>query len=87
MDIGWKVVDIGAVALAGLVSDNIVKLGWKIATGKNPPKDDDLEVGMAELIVFAVLSGTFLAITKRFTVRAASNWYGKKHPLPESTSV
>ncbi|MCI6584729.1 MAG: DUF4235 domain-containing protein [Mobiluncus porci] len=82
MDIGWKVVDLGALAVAGLLSDNIVKIGWKLATGSNPPKDDDLEVGIAELLVFTVLSGVLLTFTKRFTVKTASKWYGKKHPAP-----
>lgn len=88
MNISWKIVNLGAVAVAGLLSDNIVKLGWKVATGKNPPEDDDLEVGLAEVITFAVLSGALLAVTKRFTVQAASKWYGKNHPvIPDTHNV
>ncbi len=79
MDIGEKVVNIAAVGLAGLISDNIVKLGWRMATGANPPQDDDVEVGLAQAIVFAVLSGVLLAIIKRFTVRTASQWWVNKH--------
>ena len=79
MEIGEKVVSLAAVAIAGLVSDNIVKVGWKAATGHKPPADDDLEVGMAELLVFAVISGILLALTKRFTVKTASKWWVNKH--------
>lgn len=79
MDIGEKLVNVAAVAFAGLISDNIVKAGWKAATGSNPPADDDVTVGLAEAIVFAVLSGVLLAIIKRFTVRTASQWWMNKH--------
>ena len=79
MDIGQKVVNVAAVAAAGLVSDNIVRLGWRMATGANPPKDNDIEVGLAQAIVFAVLSGVLLAIIRRFTVRTASQWWINKH--------
>ncbi|EEJ53151.1 DUF4235 domain-containing protein [Mobiluncus mulieris] len=85
MNISWKIVNLGAVAMAGLLSDSIVKLGWKVATGKNPPEDDDLEVGLAEIVTFAVLSGVLLAITKRFTVQAAAKWYNKSHPVISDT--
>lgn len=87
MDIGWKVLNLAAVASAGLLSDNIVKLGWKTATGHEPPQDDDLEVGMAEVLVFAVLSGILLAIIRRFTVGTAAKWWARKHEETSPFSV
>lgn len=80
MDIGWKAVDFAAMAFAGIISDNIVKLGWKAATGHNPPEDDDLEANLAELVVFAVISAGLMAVARRFTVRSAAKWYGNKYP-------
>lgn len=83
MDIGWKAIDLAAVAVAGLISDNIVKAGWKLATGHTPPADDDLEANLLEAVVFAMLSGALLAVTRRATVRSVAKWFNKPRPRIE----
>lgn len=83
MDIGWKAIDLAAIAVAGLISDNIVKAGWKLATGRTPPADDDLEANLLEAVVFAMLSGALLAVTRRATVRSAAKWFNKPRPQIE----
>lgn len=77
MNVSWKVINFAVASVAGILSDSVTKRGWRIVTGRNPPQDDDLEVGLTELIVFAVLSGILLALTKRFTMKAAAKWYHK----------
>lgn len=85
MSTNRKFIDLGLIVVAELASDYIVRLGWKIVTGKNPPEADDFEVGLTELVIFSVLSGLLMTITKRLTVRTASRLYGKKHSRPNHT--
>ncbi|MDO5672664.1 MAG: DUF4235 domain-containing protein [Actinomycetaceae bacterium] len=80
MDIGWKIAQGAAIVVAGLVSDNIVDLGWKIFTGHKPPRDAEDEARIAEVLVFAVISGVIVALAQRFAVRKAAAWYGDRKP-------
>lgn len=78
MDMGWKVAQAGAVLIAGVVTDAIVKTAWKMATGHKPPADDDQSARLVETIALAVVSGVVLSLAKRVSVRTAASWYGGK---------
>lgn len=87
METEHKILNLAALGVAGVLSDGIVRLGWKLVTGHKAPQDDDLEVGMLEVLVFAIISGIFLAFTRRFTVKTATKFWDKRHPELDSVSV
>lgn len=76
MDLGWKAAQAAAVVVAGLATNVIVKTGWKLVTGHNPPLEENFEAKLSEVLIMTVLSSVILALFKRFTVKQAAHWYG-----------
>jgi hypothetical protein len=65
---------IGAAAVAkkGLNSS------WRAATGKNPPANPaDPDVGLAEAVMWAALSGTLIGVARMLATRRAAHYYAK----------
>src|SRR3954466_13995187 len=63
---------LGAAALAKKAIDT----GWRAATGKHPPENPaDPDVAMGEAVAWAVVSGTFVALARRFAQRRAADYY------------
>jgi len=83
MDIGWKIASAGAGAIASLVAGRVVDGGWKLATGKDAPHEDDDEVSILQLVVFAAVSAVVASLAQRAAVRGAKKWYRPK-PLPHA---
>lgn len=80
-DIGWKVVSAVSMGLAGLVAGKIVEIGWKAVTGKSAPVDpDDPGVTVAEIVVFATLSGALLGLSRQVAALGAKRWYSGPRP-------
>lgn len=80
-DIGWKLVSAGSMAIAGLVAGKIVEIGWKAVTGKGAPIDpDDPGVSVAEIIVFAAISGALLGLSRQAAALGAKRWYSGPRP-------
>ena len=68
--------------LAALLAANVAKKGltatWKAATGKEPPADPaDLNVDIAEALLWAAFSGTLVAVARMLATRRAANYYAK----------
>ncbi len=82
MDIGWKLASAGAGALASLVAGRLVDGGWKLATGRDVPHEDDDEVSILQLVVFAAVSAAVAALAQRAAVKGAKKWY---RPQPLAT--
>lgn len=78
MNIGWKVLSAGAGLAAGFVANKILDVGWRAVLGHRPPTDDaDIETySVAEVIVFAAVSGAVIAVTRQLALQAADKWYG-----------
>ena len=77
MDIGWKLVSAGSVAIATFAATKVVNVGWKMVTGHEPPEDpDDPGVRLAEVIAFAAISGALMGLTRQLALVGASRWYG-----------
>jgi len=76
MDIGWKIVSAGAGLVAGLAANKIVSTGWKAVTGHDTPAEDDFEIGIGELVLFAVVSGAVTQLVRQLVMRKAHSWYG-----------
>lgn len=82
MDIGWKIVSAGSMAIAGMVASKVVNVGWKAVTGHNPPEDpEDPGVRMAEVLTFALISGALMGLSRQLALTGASRWYGGKHEV------
>ncbi|WP_092562274.1 DUF4235 domain-containing protein [Bowdeniella nasicola] len=77
MDIGWKIVSAGSMAVAGMVASKVVNVGWKAVTGHNPPEDpEDPGVRLAEVLTFALISGALMGLARQLALTGASRWYG-----------
>lgn len=77
MDIGWKLVSAGSAVVAGLIASKVLDIGWKAVTGHKPPgDDDDPAVSLAEIIVFAAVSGAVVGLSRQLAQTGAAKWYG-----------
>jgi hypothetical protein len=68
--------------VAALGAAAVVKKGlntsWRAATGKNPPANPaDPDVGLAEAVMWAALSGTLIQVARMLATRRAANYYAK----------
>lgn len=72
-----KIVSTLAVVGVGIVANRLISLAWKGVTGHEPPTGrDDGEISMAELVVYAAISGAAVAFTKTYANRGAAKWLG-----------
>ena len=79
MDIGWKLASAGATAVAALVASKATETGWRFITGHDAPHgDDDDEVSVLQVVVFAAVSAAAVALARRYAVRGAKKWYGPR---------
>ncbi|MDO4665390.1 MAG: DUF4235 domain-containing protein [Actinomycetaceae bacterium] len=77
MDIGWKVASTVAVIGAGILAERTVDLGWKVATGKTPPRGDEEAVAtILEVALFGAISGLLVTIFRRAALKGTNKWYG-----------
>ncbi len=80
-DMGWKIVSAVSMGLAGIVAGKIVSIGWKAVTGKAAPVDpDDPGVSVAEIVVFAAVSGALLGLSRQLAALGAKRWYSGPRP-------
>lgn len=80
-DMGWKVVSAVSMGLAGVVAGKIVDIGWKAFTGRGAPVDpDDPGVSVAEIIVYAAISGALLGLARQVAALGAKRWYAGPRP-------
>lgn len=61
---------------AGLVATKAISLAWKGVTGHEPPKaiDDDGEISIVEVIIFAAVSAAVAAAVRSYVVRGTKKW-------------
>ncbi|HYH73547.1 MAG TPA: DUF4235 domain-containing protein [Nocardioides sp.] len=65
---------LGAAALA----KKGLNTSWRAATGKNPPANPaDPDVGIAEAVMWAAVSGTLIGVARMLATRRAANYYAK----------
>lgn len=85
-DLGWRVVA-GTVAFgAGFAARKAITIGWKKATGKEPPASPESpEVGLAEAVGWAVVIGVGMEVARLLATRAAARrWCRNTGTLPAS---
>ncbi|MDO4242876.1 MAG: DUF4235 domain-containing protein [Actinomyces sp.] len=78
-NLAWTATSALTMVAAGFVADKIVSTGWKAVTGRATPKDQDelLTAGIAEVVVFAVVSGALISLTRELALRQAATWYDR----------
>ena len=77
-DLAWTATSALTVMAAGFVAEKVISSGWKAVTGRPTPKDQEqvLSNRLGEVIVFAVISGALISLTRELALRQAATWYG-----------
>lgn len=83
---GYKVLAAISAAAGAFLARKLVTTLWKAATGKTPPdKPESLDVGLAEALGWAVVSGTAVGIARTLAQRqVAATWQRANGELPET---
>ncbi len=71
----WKIYAGVVGTVATIAAHRLVKLGWKIATGDEPPKPTDPQTPVVEAVSWALASGVGVGVTQLLTQRMlAKRW-------------
>jgi len=83
-ELGWRLLAGAAAFGAGFVARKAITVGWKQVTGKEPPTNPESpEVGIAEAIGWAVVTGVGIEVARLLATRAAANrWHNSTGELP-----
>ncbi len=74
----WKVLGSGGAIAAGVVANKVLHVGWKAATGKQPPTiPEDPETDWKEAVAWAVLSGALIGVAKLLATRQAARYMAR----------
>ena len=66
----------------------LMNLGWKKATGKEPPADpNDPAVGTAEALSWAIALGVVVAVARVLAIRAASGQIRRSAEKADKSAV
>jgi hypothetical protein len=89
---GYTILAMVAALLGAAIARKILTLGWKTATGKEPPANpEDPNVTWGEAASWAVASGVVVGLVKLVAVRqVAATWHRASGELPpglEETSA
>jgi hypothetical protein len=80
----WKLMDRGATIGAGLLARRLSSLTWQTATRRKPPSDTNHpDNDVREVVLWAVVGGAIVELTKALVHRgAASYWVKSTGQLP-----
>ena len=67
-----KVVAIAAAFAAAFVARKVLTFGWTKVTGKEPPSDQDPDVGWAEALGWAMVIGVGIQAARMVATRAVT---------------
>lgn len=74
----WSVFSLVSALGAAAVAKKGLNTSWKAATGKQPPENPaDPDVQLREAVMWAVVSGTFVALARMLAQRRAAHYYAK----------
>jgi hypothetical protein len=74
----WTVMSLGAALGAAAVARKGLDKGWQAATGKQPPENPaDPDVDVWEAVLWATVTGAFVAVARMFAQRRAAGYYAK----------
>lgn len=72
MNVTWKLGSMAALAAAGFVASKVTEVGWKMATGRPAPMEDDEEATLVSIVLFAAASAAVAAVAQRYASRTAA---------------
>lgn len=78
MDLGWKLLSGGALALTSLVAGKVAESGWKVLTGNSVPVDDEGQENVVAVVAFAALSAAVIAFAQHYTTRKTHSLYAAR---------
>ena len=81
-DFMWKATAAVATHATGFVAEKVVALGWRAITGRRAPREEDqlLNYKLAEVVIFAVISGATITLVRELGLRQAAKWYSARRP-------
>lgn len=72
----WSVFSLISALGAAALAKKGLNASWKAATGKQPPENPaDPDVQLREAVMWAVASGTFIALARMLAQRRAAHYY------------
>jgi thiazole synthase ThiGH ThiG subunit len=72
----WSVMSLAAGVGAAAVARQALNRGWKAAARKEPPANPaDPDVGIAEAVVWASVTGAAIALARMLAQRKAAHYY------------
>jgi hypothetical protein len=72
----WTVFSLVSALGAAALAKKALDTGWRAATGKHPPENPaDPDVQMREAVMWAVVSGTFVALARMLAQRRAAQYF------------
>jgi hypothetical protein len=82
--LGYKILAMAAALLGATLARKILTVGWKAATGKEPPANpEDPNVTWGEAASWAVTSGVIVGLVKLIAQRqVAATWHRASGQLP-----
>ena len=81
-DFAWAAASALILLASSIVAEKVVAAGWKAATGRPAPQDDDqvLNYRLGEVVAFAIVSGAVMSLTRQLTLRQAAKWRDRRGP-------
>jgi hypothetical protein len=72
----WTMFSLVTALGAAAVAKKTLNTSWRAATGKNPPENPaDPDVDVWEAVMWAAVSGTFVALARMLAQRKAAGYY------------
>lgn len=75
MDMTWKLGSMAALAAAGFVAGKVTEAGWKMATGRPVPLDEDDDSTLLQVVLFAAASAAVAALAQHYASRTAARFF------------
>jgi hypothetical protein len=74
----WSVSGLVATTAATILARKLMNAGWKVSTGKTPPKNPaHPDVSIGEAVAWAALSGVAVGLARMVASRKAADYYRK----------
>lgn len=74
----WKLMDRGATIGAGLLARKVSSVTWQTATRRKPPSDTkNPDTDIREVVLWAVVGGAIVELTKALVHRGAATYWVK----------
>ncbi len=79
MNIGWKLISMGATSAAAAAANMVTGQVWEKGLGKPKPSDEDEmeKLPLKEIILFTAITAIVHATVTTLLKRKAAEWYGE----------